>query len=98
MTWNYGKFAGLQVQSKIWRIELQANLASEQVKKMCPASSTAPQSAQNPVAGPCLGAICWLDGNLSKMSCQAKILIFKGTLASHTSLWKSTDAPCDSLA
>jgi hypothetical protein len=97
MAWNWGMLAGHQLQPKKLRSALQANLAIEQEKRMWDVSSGAPQSAHAPDARPFLPATKRLEGSLSRISSQAKILIFNGTLASHTSVWKATDAPCDSL-
>jgi hypothetical protein len=53
---NWAKVAGHQLHPSSWHTTLQANLAGEQEKKIRAASSSTPQTAQRPFAGPLLAA------------------------------------------
>jgi hypothetical protein len=95
---NWAKVAGHQLHPSSWHTTLQANLAGEREKKIRAASSSTPQTAQRPFAGPLLAATFKLGGRWSRAICQEKILILSGTRAAYTSLKWAMDALWDILA
>jgi hypothetical protein len=78
---NSWKVLGFHCTPKAALMPLHAKAAKSQTKKIWSTDSSCPQSAQLPLAAPCLLLICSLEGNLPFAICQRKILILSGSLA-----------------
>jgi hypothetical protein len=71
---------GFHVTLSMVRNPLQANYAKTHWKKIWSTFSTSPQSAQVPLEGPRRLRIWSFQGSFPLTNCQAKFLIFKGTV------------------